>query len=73
MRRDLTAQLAAHEVIVLEGCDGAGKTTLAAALASQHGHEVIHSGRRPDGTDLAERYQALLAIPGKIIPGPQLH
>jgi len=64
---DLTAQLAAYQVIVLEGCDGTGKTTLAAALALQHGYQVIHSGRTPDGTDLADRYQALLTIPGKII------
>lgn len=67
MSGDLTAQLAAFEVIVLEGCDGTGKTTLAAALASQHGHAVIHSGRTPDGIGLAERYRALLAAPGKII------
>lgn len=67
MRGDLIAQLAAYEVIVAEGCDGTGKTTLAAALARRHGYEVLHSGRTPDGTDLAERYQALLAIPGKII------
>jgi thymidylate kinase len=64
---DLTAQLAAYEVIVLEGCDGTGKTTLAAALALRRDYAVIHSGRTPDGTDLTERYQALLAIPGKII------
>jgi hypothetical protein len=67
MTGDLTARLAAYQVIVLEGCDGTGKTTLAAALASQHGHAVIHSGRTPDGTDLTGRYQALLATPGKIV------
>jgi hypothetical protein len=67
MRGGLTAQLAAYQVIVLEGCDGTGKTTLAVTLASQHGYAVIHSGRTPDGTDLAERYQALLATPGKIV------
>jgi thymidylate kinase len=67
MLGDLTAQLAAYKVIVLEGCDGTGKTTLAAALASQHGYRVIHSGRTPDGSDLAERYRALLATQGKII------
>lgn len=67
MRGDLTAQLAAYQVIVLEGCDGTGKTTLAAALARQHGYQVIHSGRTPDGINLADRYQALLAIPGMII------
>jgi thymidylate kinase len=67
MRGGLTAQLAAYQVIVLEGCDGTGKTTLAVTLASQHGYVVIHSSRTPDGTDLAERYRALLATPGKII------
>lgn len=67
MHDDLTARLAAYEVVVLEGCNGTGKTTVATALASRHGYEVVHSGRTSEGTDLAERYQVLLATPGKII------
>ena len=62
----LTAALASYPIVVLEGCDGTGKTTLATALAAQHGHTVIHSGRTPDGTDLAARYQTILATPGKL-------
>jgi thymidylate kinase len=64
---DLTAALAGFEVVVLEGCDGTGKTTLAAALASAHGHTIVHSDRTPDGTDLARRYTEILATPGKIV------
>jgi predicted ATPase len=67
MPGDLTAGLAAREVVALEGCDGTGKTTLATALAANHGFSVVHSGRTPDGTDLAERYRAILATPGKIV------
>jgi thymidylate kinase len=52
---------------VLEGCDGTGKTTLADALAARHGHTVVHSGRTPDGEDLARRYREILATPGKIV------
>jgi thymidylate kinase len=63
----LTATLAAYPVIVLDGCDGTGKTTLARALRDQHGHTVIHSGRTPDGTDLADRYRQLLATPGPVV------
>jgi thymidylate kinase len=63
----LAALLAGYEVIVLEGCDGVGKTTLAMAVARGHGYQVVHSGRTPDGTDLADRYRALLATPGRII------
>jgi thymidylate kinase len=66
MPGDLTVTLATHPVIVLEGCDGTGKTTLAEALAARHGYVVIHSGRTPDGTDLAERYRRILAIPGRL-------
>jgi thymidylate kinase len=64
---NLTAMLAAHQVIVLEGCDGAGKTTLAEALAARHGYTIVHSGRTPDGTDLADRYETILALPGRLV------
>lgn len=63
----LTAALARFEVVVLEGCDGTGKTTLADALAATHGHSVVHSGRTPDGHDLARRYREIIATPGKIV------
>ena len=63
----LTEKLAAYPVIVIDGCDGTGKTTLAQALHEQHGHAVIHSGRTPDGTDVASRYQQLLRAQGRIV------
>jgi thymidylate kinase len=63
----LTAALAAYPVIVLDGCDGTGKTTLAAALREHLGYTVTHSGRTPDGIDLADRYSQLLAMPGRIV------
>jgi hypothetical protein len=63
----LTETLAAYPVIVLDGCDGTGKTTLAEALCDQHDYTVIHSGRTPDGTDIAGRYQQLLRTPGRIV------
>lgn len=67
MPSGLTASLAAYEVVVLEGCDGTGKTTLVTALADRHGYVIVHSGRTPDGTGLATRYRAILATPGKIV------
>ena len=63
----LTTALAAYPVIVLDGCDGTGKTTLAEALREQLGYAVTHSGRTPDGIDLAGRYRQLLAMPGRIV------
>jgi thymidylate kinase len=63
----LTITAARYEVVVLEGCDGTGKTTLATALAAQHGYTVVHSGRTPDDVDLLARYRSILAIPGKIV------
>jgi len=64
---DLIASLSAYQVIVLEGCDGAGKTTLAEALAAQHGYTVVHSGRTPAGTDLADHYGTILALPRRLV------
>jgi thymidylate kinase len=64
---DWDALAAAYQVIVLEGCDGTGKTTLAADLQHQHGYDVIHSGRIPDPADeLAEQYRSILDRPGKV-------
>lgn len=66
MSPGLTITTAGYEVVVLEGCDGTGKTTLATTLATQHGYAVVHSGRTPDDVDLLARYRSILAIPGKI-------
>lgn len=67
MRRCLADFAARYEVIALEGCDGVGKTTVAAALASDHGYTTVHSGRTPDGMDLAGRYREILSRPGKLV------
>ncbi len=56
----------AHQTVVLEGCDGVGKSTLAQQLASDHGFTIVHSGRTPDGVDLAERYRQILSQPGRL-------
>jgi thymidylate kinase len=58
---------AGYEVVVLEGCDGTGKTTLATALATKHGYTVMHFGRTPGTIDLAERYRSVLSRPGRIV------
>jgi thymidylate kinase len=46
---------ATYRLLALEGCDGAGKSTLAAALHARHGYSVIHSPRTPDHIDLGVR------------------
>lgn len=63
----MTISAAGYEVVVLEGCDGAGKTTLATTLATHRGYVVVHSGRTPDDVDLLARYCSILAAPGKIV------
>ncbi|MCX5124583.1 hypothetical protein [Streptomyces sp. NBC_00347] len=63
----MTNELAAYRTLVLEGCDGAGKSTLAAHLADQHGFTVVHSPRTPDSLDLITHYRELLALPGRLI------
>ncbi len=67
MQAGLIAALAVHEVIVLDGCDGTGKTSLAETLRDQHVYTVTHSGRTREGTDLAARYRQILAAPGRIV------
>lgn len=55
-----------YPVIVLEGCDGTGKTTRAAELANRHGYSVVHSARADDPDGLADAYRAVLRQPGKL-------
>jgi gluconate kinase len=67
----MTAQLAdwlgQHDLIMLEGCDGVGKTTLAEELAAHHGYTIIHADRTPDGMDLFAKYNAILARAGPLV------
>jgi hypothetical protein len=56
----------AHRTVVLEGCDGVGKSTLAQRLALDFGFTIVHSARTPDGVNLAERYRQILSRPGRL-------
>jgi len=58
---------AAYRTVVLEGCDGTGKTTLAAHFTQSHGFASVHSVRTPDHLDLAGRYRDLLQQPGRLV------
>jgi thymidylate kinase len=61
------SRIASHDLVVLEGTDGTGKTSLAMCLAARHGYAVAHSGRPPDGGALFDRYAAALATPGRTV------
>jgi thymidylate kinase len=56
-----------HRTLVLEGCDGVGKTTLARRLSVDYGFTVVHSPRTPDHLDLAGRYRSILARDGHLL------
>jgi thymidylate kinase len=58
--------ISAHQTVVLEGCDGVGKSTLAQQLARDLGFTIVHSTRTPNGVDLAERYQQILSRPERL-------
>ncbi|MER6383657.1 hypothetical protein [Streptomyces sp. NPDC001250] len=58
---------AAHRTIVIEGCDGARKSTLATRLAREHGFTVIHCPRTPDSVSLLQRYLGVLTRPGRLV------
>lgn len=63
----LLGQLAAHPVVVLEGCDGAGKTTIAQHLEHHFGYTIVHSPPTPADVDLVTRYTSLVTAPGRIV------
>jgi thymidylate kinase len=54
-----------YQTVVIDGCDGTGKTTLADSLAAQ-GFTVVHFGPTPSGVDLADRYRTVLAQHGRL-------
>lgn len=56
-----------YQTLVLEGCDGVGKTTLGKQLSTDCGFAVVHSPKTPDHLDLATRYRTILAGPGRIL------
>ena len=58
--------ISAHRTVVLEGCDGVGKTTVAQQLAGDFGFTIVYSARTPDGVNLAERYQQILSRPDRL-------
>jgi thymidylate kinase len=63
----IPAGLTDHRVVILDGCDGTGKTTLAGHLSAQHGYAAVHSPATPEGTDLASRYQEIWSLPGRVV------
>lgn len=57
-------------ILIFEGPDGAGKSTLAAKVAEQIGTRVVHHGPYPevtDGLDLAKIYRDSMAEPGDVV------
>jgi thymidylate kinase len=58
---------ARHDLILIEGCDGAGKTTLAQTIATIRGAKVRHSPITPPGIDLLSWYHDILSQPGPLI------
>ena len=67
MRTGWEELTAGYSVVVLEGCDGTGKSTLAALLGARRGYTIVRSGRLDDGADLADRYRAVLDQPGNLV------
>lgn len=56
-----------YDTIVLEGCDGVGKSHLALRIAVRTGATVVHCTVTPPGIDLVCSYLAILAQPGKLV------
>lgn len=60
-------EIADYQTVVLEGCDGVGKSTLGERLSKHHGFTVVHSPRTPDHLNLASRYRTILDGTGRIL------
>ena len=56
-----------YQTLVLEGCDGVGKSTLGKRLSTEYGFAVVHSAKTPDHLDLASHYRSILAGAGRIL------
>ena len=56
-----------RDLVLIEGCDGAGKTTLAQTIAATRGVEARHSSITPDGIDLLTWYLNILTQPGPLV------
>lgn len=56
-------------LVILEGPDGGGKSTLAAELAERYGASVVHHGPYPgeSGDELFERYLRSLLLDGPVV------
>ncbi|MCX5395568.1 hypothetical protein [Streptomyces sp. NBC_00102] len=60
-------EIVGYQTVVLEGCDGVGKSTLGKRLSTRHGFTVVHSPRTPDHLNLASRYRTILDGTGRIL------
>jgi|HubBroStandDraft_1064217.scaffolds.fasta_scaffold78253_2 thymidylate kinase len=65
MTSDLAAWAGRRDLIIIDGYDGTGKTTLARRLAADHGYRISHASLTPEGIDLFARYHAVIARPGR--------
>lgn len=65
MKRNLAVDT--YRLLAIDGCDGTGKSTLAASLGAQHGYRAIHSPRTPEHIDLVARYQCIFEKPGRVV------
>lgn len=64
---DPVTTAAQYRTVVIEGCDGTGKTTLARRLTGKHGFSFIHATRTPDHLDLTTRYLHMLDTDSRLV------
>lgn len=56
-----------YPLIILEGCDAAGKSTLASHLRNDAGYTVIHSAYNPSADALIKHYESIMRNPDKLV------
>ena len=56
-------------LVIIEGPDGSGKTTLAQAIAERHGYVYQHEGPPPPGEDLMLYYLRKLIVAHDLVVG----
>lgn len=66
MKEIVSAIARDFDVVVVEGCDGSGKSTICRDLANL-GFFYVHSGRSPEGVELFPHYDLILKRSGRLV------
>lgn len=65
--QDLARTAGRYALVVIDGCDGTGKTTLSRQISTRHGHRLSHASLSPADIDLFAKYHGIITGPGPLV------